>query len=335
MKKLTATALVIAAGMAGSVQAADIEIDDRTTLSIFGGVELKYNTTSAIENASGDTESTSDLEDNGSKIGVGAEHRFASGLTGYMGAEFEYNLLGDNDDFVRDAAFAGLMGEFGDLRFGSFDNIYTEAIYDLVDPFETASLGEETVSDEDSMVAYFSPNYGGFSYALQARINGDRTSGTGSSEYGLAGVVRYTADRWAVHVAADDRGANVVPDPVSGENVTDEAVYGVGAALQVTDRLGLAARYSMQNNLEGSGEGDSTAFYGAALTYAYGSGDIYGAAQNVDPDEGDSQTQFALGINYLIEDNLYVYSEYGSYDPADTAVGDTDSLFEVGTVYEF
>ncbi|MFP4147509.1 MAG: porin, partial [Halorhodospira sp.] len=121
MKKLSTTALMIATGMASSAQAADFEVNSTTTLEVFGAVELKYGTRDKIDEQ-GDTSSTSDLEDNGSVVGVGAEHRFASGLTAYAAAEFAYSVLGDKEDddesFSRDESYFGLRGDFGDVRAG-------------------------------------------------------------------------------------------------------------------------------------------------------------------------------------------------------------------------
>lgn len=319
---------------ATSAQAEDFEVGENTTMSLFGTIELKYNTSNMIENNQGDTESESGYEDNGSSLGVGVEHRFDNGLTGFAVAEFEHDANESDDSIKEDVAFAGLRGDFGEVRAGSFDNIYTEAIYDLIDPFETASLGEETVTEEDNQIAYYSPNFDGFSFELMARVKGDKESETGDNDQGVAGVVKYAADTWAIHAGFDDRGSNAVEGP-NGDITTQDPVYGVGGLVSLTDDIGLGARYSVQENLEGSSEGDETAFYGASLSYDYGRGTVYGAVQEVDPDQGDSDTQFAAGVNYSIVDNLYVYSEYGSYDPADSDVGELDTQYEVGAIYEF
>ncbi|MFO7859173.1 MAG: porin, partial [Ectothiorhodospiraceae bacterium] len=117
---------------------------------------------------------------------------------------------------------------------------------------------------------------------------------------------------------------------VNGDEVHDPS-YGVGGTLDVTERLGLSARYAV----DGSDETD-TDYYGASVAFDYGAGDLYGAVQEVDPDEGDAQTQFAAGANYFIADNLYVYGEYGAFDAPSSADADTtDSLYELGAIYEF
>lgn len=330
LSKLT---LVAAAASVSVAQAESFEVSDRTTLSLFGAIELKYNTADEITDTDGSTESTSAYEDNGSSIGFGAVHRFDNGMSGYVEIEFEHDANESGGEVLTDVAFAGLIGPFGEVRAGRFDNIYTEAVYDLIDPFETASLSEESVAEEDNLIAYFSPDFNGFTFELQARVRGDRETSSESNETGFAGVVKYSADRWAVHAGVDDRGAE--EQEVNGEWVTEDPVYGLGVAFALTETLDAAARVAIQENLEDSAAGDETAFYGVVLNYNYGRGSIYAAAQQVDPDEGDSSTEFAAGINYDVVDNLLVYSEYGSYDPADEAVGSTDTQFEVGAIYEF
>ncbi|MGM0434894.1 MAG: porin, partial [Pseudomonadota bacterium] len=326
---------------ASAVNAADFEVGDDTTMSVFGSIEYKYTTIDKLD-AQGDSESESEFADNGSVVGVGAEHRFDNGLTGFVVTEFEFDGLGEpaDNNFYRDVAYAGLKGDFGEVRAGSFDNIYTVALYDLIDPFETTSLGEETVTSEDNQIAYYSPDFNGLSFELMTRVKGDGESGTGENDQGVAGVVKYTGNSWALHAGYDDRGSNDVDDPQNpGATVTQEPVYGVGGKLNLMDNLTLGARYSLAENLEGSSDGDETAFLGTSLNYDYGMGSVYGTVQEVEPDEGESNTQFAVGVNYSVVDNMYVYSEYGSYDPDDSAIGqdetEADTQYEVGAIYEF
>ncbi|HSP57164.1 MAG TPA: porin [Halomonas sp.] len=332
---LSKLALVTAIAVASTAQAEDFEVSDKTTVSLFGAIELKYNTADEISDTDGATESTSGYEDNGSSIGFGAQHDFDNGMSGYIEIEFEHDANESGGEVLTDKAFAGLIGNFGEVRAGRFDSIYTNALYDLIDPFETVSLGEESVMEEDNQIAYYSPDFSGFTFELQARVRGDRETDSEGNETGMAGVVKYTADRWAVHAGVDDRGAEEVRDPITGEWTTEDPVYGLGGVMSLTDQLDLGARVSVQENLEGSADGDDTTFYGTSLIYDYGPGSAYGAVQQVDPDQGDSRTEFAAGINYGVVENLTVYTEYGSYDAADDAVGDIDTQFEVGAIYEF
>lgn len=339
MKKVYTVPLVLAAGMTTSAHAADIDISDDTTVSLWGALEVGYQDETRIENAnpdSGSTVSDSDLLDKGSVFGLGGEHDFGDGYTAYVGAEFVFDVLRDNEQFDNDEAYAGVRGDFGDVRIGSYDNNFIEAVYDYIDPFEEASLTEEGATEDQDTLAYYSPSYGGFSYELQTRVKGDRNpvAGSDSSEYALIGVARYTADRWEVTAGFDDRGTDFVDVNAAGDDGTQQdPVYGVAGAFQATDRLGVSARFTQEG--DASDAANDIAYYGAAVEYDYGGGTLYGALQEVDPDEGDSRTQFAAGANYFFADAFYSYAEFGSYDAPNAAAGARDEVTEVGVIYEF
>lgn len=336
MNKLSTSALVIAAGLAPAAHAADIEISNDTTVSVFGAVEVGYQDETRIENADPDsssTESDSDLLDKGSVMGFGAEHTFGNGYTAYVGAEYVYDVLGDSSGFDRDESYAGVRGDFGDIRIGSYDNNFIEAVYDYIDPFEEASLAEEGATPAQDTIAYYSPSYGGFSYELQTRVKGDRdpVDGSDGGEYALIGVARYTAERWEVTAGFDDRGTEFVDN--NGEPEAQDPVFGLAGAFQITDRLGISGRIAQEG--DASDAGNDTGYYGAALEYDYGRGTVYGALQEVDPEEGDGQTQGAVGANYMFADSFYGYAELGSYDAPNSAAGARDGVTEIGMIYEF
>ncbi len=319
--RFTALAFAAAMGAAGSASAASFQINDSTELSVYGDLQLKYNTTT---NEAGDDESA--FTDNGSTIGFGAEHRFDNGLTAFGTAEFEHNAdEAKNGDGLNsgDQAFLGLSGNFGRVQAGSFDSIYSDAIYDLIDPFETASVSAAADSAEGDTIAYMSPDFGGFSFEVAGRIRGEADTGADSEEVGFAAVATYGMDNWAVNVGYDERGAN----DLGGGGFDEGETYGIGAAYSL-DRVDLAARYSISQDADGE---DETSFLGALVGFDYGRGDIYGVVQEVDPDGGDSRTEFAIGANYVITDNMYVFTEYGTYDRQN----DAGDLFEVGAVYVF
>lgn len=357
MMKKTASALAAAALLGtGAASAATFQINDDTALSVYGNLQLKYNTTDFVQD-DGSTEDSSSFTDNGSTIGFAAEHQFDNGLTGYGRAEFEHNAdeaKSSNGLDTGDQAYLGLRGDFGAVQAGSWDGIYADAIYDLIDPFESASLDSESATAEGDQIAYFSPNFNGFSFEVQARVRGDaenvgddftnlddpsndaQAAEESDEEVGFAAVAKYTADNWAVHAGYDDRGANELGvDPATGEVVfDDEPTYGIGGAYDF-GQFTLSGRYALEELRDEADAGDDVAYYGVLGSFDYGQGAIYGGVQEVDPDEGDSKTQFSVGANYEIGSNLYVFAEYGDRDEPDSAVGADDSLYEVGAVYSF
>lgn len=334
MMKKTASALAVAAlAGTGAASAATFQVSDDTALSVYGNLQLKYTTADVVQ-ADGDTEDFSEFADNGSTIGFAAEHQFDNGLIAYGRAEFEHEAdeiksAGGLD--TGDQAYLGLEGDFGALQAGSWDGIYADAIYDLVDPFETVSFTDEGLADEGDQIAYFSPNFGGFSFEVQAKVKGDAEdeNTTGDDEVGLAFVGKYGVDNWAVHVGYDDRAAEFV-----GADTLDEPVFGIGGALDL-GQLALAARYALEERPDNDPAGDDIGYAAILASFDYGYGDLYGGVQDVDPDEGDGRTEFSVGANYNIGPNLYVFAEYGDFDQPDSADGATDSIYEVGAVYSF
>ncbi len=331
--KTFASALAAAAaiGVASSAQAATFQLDDTTEFSVYGNIQLRYEIVTQA-----DGEDASRFTDGGSTIGFDAAHTFNNGLTAFGKAEFEH----DADDKASgggldttDQAFLGLRGGFGEVQAGSFDSIYSDAIYDLTDPFEDVSFSTPGEFDPDSpegdTIAYTSPSWGGFSFQVAGRIGGELDTGADSEEIGFAAVVSYTVGDLIVNAGYDERGSNSVDlDGDGNADVFDDgSAYGIGAVYSLGDAY-VAGRYEIYEDFEGE---DETTAIAAVVGYDYGMGDIYGGVHELDPDNGDSRTEFSIGVNYSIVDNMYVFTEYGMRD-RDNDEGD---LFQVGAVYSF
>ncbi|MEX0431063.1 porin [Spiribacter insolitus] len=326
MKHASKLAFLAAAGMAtAGAQAADFEIAEGTTLTLGGEVVLNY-LYEKYDNGDNDTK----FVDDGSLVILGGSHDLGNGITAYVETEFEYNALGNNDDVKRDASILGFTGEFGEFAVGASDNVFEDLISDAVDPFENATLDQVSLTDEDSMVTYYSPDMDGFSFRLQGRHN-NRGKGE-SAEISLIGAAEYDFGPVAVAAAYDSRGS-----VNSGDNEFKSQDHVVGLAItgQLTERLEASARFAQENDQAGNDK-DFTAI---AMVYNYGGGDLYGAAQNYDPSGGDSSTQVAAGINYDIADSLMIFAEYGDLDrkltDGDIVDADTNKLGVAGLVYEF
>lgn len=330
MKK-TAAALAAASAMAmtSSAYAVDWNIDDKTEFSVYGSIELKYITQ---DNADGESESA--FDDNGSTVGFSGEHMFTESLSGFFKAEFEHRADEEKDQGglnEGDQAYLGIKGPgFGRIRVGSFDSIYQDAIYDEVDPFETASVDKESDSAEGDTIAWYSPKFTDqFQLQLATRIRGEGDTGADSTEVGWAGVIKWTPGNFALHLGYDNRGGET-EEQADGTVLADEGdVFGV-LGMYEAGPLTFAVRYAVESNFDDT---EDTDFLAGLVQYDYSRGSIYAVVQDVSPDNGDSRTEFAAGASWLVPgaDNFYVYSEFGTYDK----VNDEDDLFEVGAVYEF
>lgn len=328
MKHAPKLALLVAAGMASAgAQAADFEVSENTTLTLGGEVVLNY---LYEKKTNGDNDT--DFVDDGSKVVIGGTRDLGNGITAFAEAEFEYNTLGNSDDVKRDGSILGFVGDFGEVAIGAADNVFEDLITDSVDPFENASLDGASLSEENSMLTYYSPDLDGFSFRLQGR-HSNRDGGE-SAKVSLIAAAEYDFGPFALAAAYDSRGSK---DSTEGDDFkSQDHVVGIAAVAQLSDRLEASARFAQENDQAG----DDTDYTAVAVAYNYGGGDLYGAAQNVDPSNGDSNTQSAAGINYEIASDVVIFAEYGDLDRKATdgktfAESDTDKLGVAGLIYEF
>ncbi len=326
MKHASRLAFLAAAGMAtAGAQAAEFEVTEDTTLILGGEVVLNY----LYEKRANGNDDTKFVDD-GSKVVIGGERDLGNGITAYAEAEFEYNTLGNSDDVKRDGSVLGFVGEFGEFAVGASDNVFEDLISDAVDPFENASLEGASLTNEDSMITYYSPDMDGFSFRLQGR---HKNRDNQSAKVSLIAAAEYDFGPFALAAAFDSRGSENAG--TSDNFKSQDHVVGVAATAQLTDRLEASARFAQENDQAGNDK-DFTAI---AVVYDYGAGDLYGAAQNYKPTGGSNSTQVAAGINYEIADDILIFAEYGDLDRkltnGDVEVDDTDKLGVAGLIYEF
>ncbi|RZU99146.1 porin [Spiribacter vilamensis] len=338
MKHAQKIALFMAAGMVSAgAHAADFEVADGTTLTLGGEVVLNY---LSKDTKGGDSET--EFTDDGSLVLIGAERDLGNGYGAYVEAEFEYNTLGEGDgDISRGASVFGFTGDFGEIQIGDSDNVFEDLITDAIDPFENASLADTDRTPEDSMITYYSPDMGGFSYRLQTRVKDENDvlveKGDGGNppevkpsgnEVSLIAAAAYDFGGITLSAGYDNRGS---VDTEDGDAVfeSEDAVMGLAAVADITSNAEASFRYARQDNKSG----DDLDLTGAALVYNYGPGDVYGAVQGVSQDGEDSRTQVAGGVNYGVADGLLIFAEYGNFDGV--SAGDKDKLAVAGLILEY
>ena len=323
--KKTWPALCIA-GAAGfglaSAQAATFEVDEQTRLTLGGEVVLNYIDTETVGG-----ESTTEFVDDGSLVILGGERDLGNGITAYVYNEFAYNTLGDDSDFQRDMSVFGFKGDFGEIQIGDSDNVFEDLIADTMDPFENATLAQADLSDETKMITYYSPSIGDFAYRLQARVQDDTDTGA-NTEASLIAAAQYAmTDTFSIHAGYDSRGSENAAD--TGFESQDP-VLGVAAVATFVDAVEVSARLAQEDNKDGN----DIDYIGGAIRFDYGGGSLYGAAQNVSPDIGDSASQVAVGVNYDIAPGLLVFAEYGDFAGYGEAT-DNESLAVAGLILEY
>lgn len=319
-------------GSVGAAHAYEWQINDDTTFGISGTIELAYTNTDT-----GDDHER-ELIDNGSGLTFFGEHAFTNDLSAYFAAEFDYNVdETDDSSFSTDEAFFGVRSNFGAVRIGDWDGIYEDTIEDLLDVFEVAEpTNTEDFRTEEvgDAVAYFSPSFNGFSFAVQGFFKGegegqdfdDPADGDTDNGQSFQATVGYEAGRFGAWLGYDNNGLD---DDADG-------TIGLGGAVDLSP-VALAAKVESvgedSSPTDGPLDEEGYMLYGVAAIYDYGIGAITGAVNQVDPGDGnlDSYTEFGVNVNYEIADNFYVYLEHFRYDRED----DLGNSSAAGLVYAF
>lgn len=328
MNKSLLAAAVAAAFTAPTAHAVDFDINDDTTLSIYGTVEPKI-----ISETDANGDDSTELDDEDSTLGLYAEHRFSDNVTGFGQLEFQFDTTGDTASTGQDDTFAGLKGSWGKVQAGNFDSVYEDLIIDATEVAEDAEISDEATASEDNMIAYYSPSFNGFSFRAQGRIQGrdEAPANDQGNEVGFAIAGGYTADNWGVYVGHDDRGAETVTDPATGNQVfADQGTTGVSGIFGV-DNLEFGAKYAVQDLEDNDPRGDDITFTALRATVELGRTELYGAVQNVDLDEGDDRDEVTVGVSHSVWSNLSVWAEAGQFDQ-DNDAGDNAM---VGAIFSF
>lgn len=335
MYKYAIPMLAIAAGMGSTAQAADFEVSDNTTVSIFAALE-PYVATEKDED--GDSESV--FADNGSIVGFGVEQQVGDGVTLFAVTEFEFQSDKSENSFDTDVAFIGAEGGFGRVQLGTFDNPYEDLIIDATEVAELAEITDEEVSGEDNQIAYYSPDFNGFSYRAQVRFigEGDELNTEDSSGTGFAVAGGYSAQSWGVYLGYDDRGAEIVDQfdadgNTDGEDFADESTVGLVGTYQVGP-MEFAAKHAVQSHEDNDPRGDDRTLSALRGTFGYGRGEVHAAVQNVADDNDsdfDDRTEFTVGVSHALYDNLSLWAEAGFFDRDN----DEKDIAGIGAIYEF
>ncbi|WP_192034826.1 porin [Halomonas sp. YLGW01] len=359
-KTLLATAIAGAMVVSASASAATVYNQDGTKLDIYGNIQMAYN---SVKDDNGDSQDS--VDDNGTTFGFAAEHVITSDVTGYLKLELDdfaadematYDDTGDSGD----TAYVGARGSFGDVRFGSYDQLIDDWIQDPVTSNEYFDLSDSTSAhgaggaQQTDKLTYTSPSFNGLQFAVGTQYKGsdEGENVTDSGEASFFGGAKYTLGAFSIAAVYDNldsldvanaggTGQYVIDnDPDSstyGDVVLDDAAaaegdfgdqYGVTAQYTI-GALRLAAKYEVFE--DGSTDND-TEFVALGARSGYGMGDVYGAVQEVSYDDArDDRTEVIVGGTYNISDAMYTYLEVATRD----AENDEGDGFATGITYVF
>lgn len=320
MKKTTSALAVAALLGTGAATAATFQVNDNTSLSLSGDIQMVYQ----------DRETTdSSIFDNGSSLVFSGEHT-SNGVTTFFNLDFDsfndsFSAVGTTGD--GDEGHIGVRGDFGDIRFGRESAAYEtlDGLFDYQWDLNTTSVSP---GDKARVLQYRGPAIGNVSYVLESQINGEAEKVADGNQISLAAAGSVDLGAVSLTAAYDQRANNGTASKV------DEALYGLAASFDIQD---IAVDVGYQKDGDSSNEADIISVSGQYYTGPVG---LYGVYQAVSYDNApstslrgslntaatdDSFNEFIVGASYSVNDALTVAAEYLDFGNDDDE-GDTVSL---------
>ncbi|WP_133011703.1 porin [Marinomonas flavescens] len=321
-KSIVALAVTSAAFASISAYAAE-----DSSVDFYGNIQYAFSNQNGVG---------TNFEDNGSTLGVKGESKVDDNLTAFFKYELEFKADEQEDRGAAtaynqshlDQAFVGLKGDFGKVTAGTHDTIYNNAIQDGIDQFEYLGTAKAAGSSQGDTITYFSPSMSGLEMQVAVQTKGTNPNATSNTSTGdnsgnaPMAVIKYSTDMFSVAVGYDSRGNTAASNTKSST--------GVAVTVTPMDNLTVTGKYETTE--------DTANYLGLAARYGYGMGDVYGSYVNVNPDSSqvnhETYNQYAVGVTYSINSNMYTYAEIGSFGSATANVGSTATSV-VGVTYAF
>ncbi|MCH8499466.1 MAG: porin [Marinobacter sp.] len=289
MRKSLLASAVAATMMAPMAQAITLMETEESKVSMYGRIVLQVVT----------TDETSEIEDNGSRIGFNISHKIGNDMTAYGRAEFRFkaderttnNVFSD----LRNT-FVGVKGNFGDVRVGNFDSVYyslVTSVFDVPEQSGYVTLDSGSRQSRGDTIAYMN-SFGGLKVAVQAKHQPKDEAAGDSQKVSIAAAASYTMDIFTFGV-----GVNQDKEGMGSGN----EVIGASLSVQAMDNLSVYGLFETQD------ENKDVMALGA--TFGYGKGDVYTqvAVENFDADGVDDRISYMLGANYKFSRKFYVFGE--------------------------
>jgi len=294
-----------------------------------------------------------DLQDAFSYLGVSGEEKINDELTGFyyysiyinpvdgeLGKARNTAWYGKNVRREHNVARAGVKAPWGELSAGRTWNNYYDRITYTTDRFKSAWTGFDTYAafQVDRTISFTSANYGGFDFGFNL-VNGGGENATADTRI-IVGA-SYSMDGMIVSLAYDDNGE----DPNVGGKEQSNHLMALAAEYS-TGVLRLGVKYEIAGKGNGyatasNGNAEEASLYGVIVGYKMGKDEIqfhyaagdYPGYLPVNTDNSDATkhgegSQFGVGWNRQVSDNLLVFAEYHSsndYCVYDLSTGTTDA----------
>jgi len=335
-KTLLATAIVGALGASAAAQAATVYDQDGTKLDVYGRIAMGV-AGGGPEYNGNDEKINNDAEfvDVFSRLGLRMSHDVSRDLTAFGRVEWRF----DGDENTTDGGFnevrqsyIGLQSDqFGTFQAGNFDSFYNQFVSKPFDVYIDRGLEFATHRKQSrgDSIGYYTPDLSGFTAFLQLKHYSERglTEAQESSEGDVIapqGGVRYAQGPVTIGLGFVEDVARVDPNSSGNGGGNGEMLYGLIGSYDITDQFSARLGYETRDDNDVRGGGFDTIGLGGTFTtgpWAFAA-DIY----DVDPDNGDSRTSWALGSYYKVSSNFDVFLELQQADQQSITLLDDDEI---------
>ena len=323
-KKIIALAIASALTMPALAMAAP---------TVYGDVRVAYELTDTGSAAAGTGTAAAkrnQVSDNFSRLGFKGSEDLGNGLTGVY--QMEGRVMADIGDqtLFDENTFLGLAGSFGTVVLGNHDTPYKLSTRGL-DVFEDSTADNRSlmgmtsagISQDASLtdvVAYLSPNFDGFSFAVASVGANDNTLPVISATSEISAIsisAGYARDNWTVGlgnqtITNDDsttpaNEAELTATKIAGTYAMDEFTVGLVYEM-LSDSAGSPSVKAERNNIYLAGTYNVSDMGTVKLAYTQaGTLDVGGAEV-----KNSGATQVSLGYDHAMTENTTLFAAYTS-----------------------
>ncbi|MGX5915038.1 porin [Aliidiomarina sp. Khilg15.8] len=257
--------------------------------------------------ALGDGEDTNlNLSSNASRLGFRATHEVQEGLEAFVQLEQKVRFDERGGDFATRDSYAGLRGNWGEVRVGSYDTpgkllrAKVDVFNDRMGDLRNIASGNDMTFDTRfrNSMSYHSPEFANLRFNVQYSPHNE-TGATSDDRQAISTSLTYQAGD--LYLAASYESYEV--------DLYTPKAFRLGSTYQFTDNWLMTAFYQRATDIVG---GDRDVF-GVGSNYQLGDyalvGQVYTSSDNDTPDTG--ATMYAIGVDRQMSEQLMLYVIYG------------------------
>lgn len=262
------------------------------------------------------------VSSNSSRLGFRATHEVQEGLEAFVQLEQNVRFDQRGGDFATRDSYAGLRGNWGEVRVGSYDTpgkllrAKVDVFNDRMGDLRNIASGNNMTFDTRfrNSMSYHSPEFANMRFNVQYSPHNDTGATTQNERQAISTSLSYTTG--GLYLAASYESYET-------EFYKPKALR-LGSSYQFTDNWLMTAFYQRATDIEG---GDRDVI-GVGSNYQLNDdytlvGQAYTSSDNDTPDTG--ATMYAIGLDRQMSKQLMVYAIYGvttNDDLADFSVSD-------------